>query len=243
MKSTIIVSGASRGIGFYITKRLLEDGFKIHAIAKNEDNLKFLSNKMNKYNSLTYSIVDLSNQESINTFIKDWHKPIYGLINNAGKWKEQYLEARDPDCLSEILDLNVKGVYKLTQGLLPHFSKHGRIINIASQLGSMGREGMGAYCASKHAIIGLTKCWALELSQKDILVNSVSPGWVMTESNIDDLQNKADDLGISLDKLIQDISNELILNRFIEPSEVANLVSFLISEGSSGVSGQDFKIK
>lgn len=102
---------------------------------------------------------------------------------------------------------------------------------------------MGAYAASKHAVIGLTRCWALELGTRAITVNAVCPGWVNTESNQVGIKEWAEKEGLSLEEKIKEIANPLTLHRFISPEEVASLVGFLIGSTSSGITGQVYEIK
>lgn len=141
------------------------------------------------------------------------------------------------------MKLNVEGLYFLTKGLQRWIVNNGRIINIASQLGTGGRAGMGAYAASKHAVIGLTRCWALELGEKGITVNAVCPGWVNTELNRVEIRQKAKEQGTSFENKFQEIANPLTLRRFIEPEEVAQLVAFLVDTTGSGITGQAYEIK
>jgi 3-hydroxybutyrate dehydrogenase len=102
---------------------------------------------------------------------------------------------------------------------------------------------MGVYAASKHAVIGLTRCWALELGTRAITVNAVCPGWVNTESNQVEIKEWAEKEGLSLEDKIKEIADPLTLHRFIEPEEVASLVGFLIGSTGGGITGQVYEIK
>lgn len=239
----VIVTGASRGIGFEISRRLLAAGFSVHMIARHEKGLETASKMLKKYGNVTYSAVDLSSREAILSFTSGWNKKIWGLVNNAGRWAEERIDEPDRDIWDPIMKLNVEGTYFLTKQLQRWITKDGRIVNIASQLGTTGRAGMGAYSASKHAVIGLTRCWALELGSKSITVNAVCPGWINTESNRREICQWAKDLNMSFAQKLRDVSEPLTLKRFIEPKEVASLVSFLVGEEGSGVTGQVYEIK
>jgi NAD(P)-dependent dehydrogenase (short-subunit alcohol dehydrogenase family) len=89
----------------------------------------------------------------------------------------------------------------------------------------------------------LTKCWALELGKKQITVNSVCPGWVRTQSNLDDIKEWAKEENKSFDEKYKELSDPLILGRFVEPEEVAGLVNFLASLEGGGITGQIYEIK
>ncbi len=239
----VVVTGASRGIGFAITKNLLQNRFKVHMIAHQEVDLKRASDELREFGNVNYSVVDLSNRAEIYGFSQNWPNQIYGLVNNAGRWAEERIDDADTGIWDSIMKLNLEGLYFLTKGLQEHIADGGRIINISSQLGTSGRAGMGIYSASKHAVVGLTRCWALELGNRQITVNAVCPGWVNTESNRIEIKERAKEENLSFKKKMKEISEPLTLHRFIEPEEVASLVSFLLGSGSSGITGQIYEIK
>ena len=128
-------------------------------------------------------------------------------------------------------------------GLQKWVLNKGRIINISSQLGIAGRAGMGAYAASKHAIIGLTRCWSLELDARGITVNAVCPGWVDTQSNRTEIRQWARTLDMSYQQKKKQLAEPLTLGRFITSQEVARLVTFLAGPESSGITGHVYEIK
>lgn len=243
VQKLVIVTGASRGIGFEISRRLLIAGFSVHMVARNKRDLESALKSLKKYGDVGYSLVDLMSRKEISSFTGEWNKKIWGLVNNAGRWAEERIDEPDSDIWDPIMKLNVEGTYFLTKQLQRWIKKDGRIVNIASQLGTTGRAGMGAYSASKHAVIGLTRCWALELGPRAITVNAVCPGWVNTESNRKEIRQWAKDLSISFEAKLKDLSEPLILKRFIEPKEVASLVSFLVGKEGGGVTGQVYEIK
>lgn len=242
-KKLVIVTGASRGIGFFITQELLKNGFKIHMIANQEKQLKKARIKLKQHGNVAYSVLNLSSREQIKDFCDQWKQEVFGLVNNAGRWAEERIDEPDKNIWDPIMKLNVEGLYFLTKELQRWIVNNGRIINIASQLGTSGRPGMGAYAASKHAVIGLTRCWALELGTRAITVNAVCPGWVNTESNRVEIKEWAEKEGLSLEEKIKEIADPLTLHRFIEPEEVASLVGFLIGSTGSGITGQVYEIK
>jgi len=240
MKSkTIIVTGSSRGIGKAISKKLLESGYTVFGIAKDENELKKVTSEFSIIGDFRYQILDLSVNSELKNFTKSWNQPVYGIVNNAGICKtEELLE--DFEVWNDVIKTNLEGPYYLVKGLASYIESPGRIVNISSQLGKEGRAGYGAYSASKFGLIGLTKCWAKELGIKEITVNAICPGWVDTEMSKMDMLRIAKDKGVSVEELYKKICAPLELKRFTTPDEVAELVLFLLSEKASGITGRDW---
>lgn len=238
----IIVTGATRGIGFAIAKLLASEGYDLILLVNSRDSKRVLSEAdfVLKHNCKVYSL-DISDSSAIRSFVDTWNQALWGVVNNAGICKVLGIDepfAEDP--FDDVLKTNLYGPYLLTKGLMPHISEPGRIVNIASQLGKEGRAGYSAYCASKFGLIGMTKCWAKELGPKGITVNAVSPGWVDTEMSKLDMARMAKENNMPTTDYYSEICKPLELKRFNTPEEVANLVSFLLSEKSSGISGRDW---
>ncbi len=162
-KHLVVITGASRGIGFAISRMLLQKSYSVHMIARTEASLRIAKESLSELGNVTYSVVDLSSREQIAEHVRTWNQRIWGLINNAGKWKEERLDEPDTGIWDDIMKLNLDGVHFLTKGLLPWIMDSGRIVNISSQLGTSGRAKLGEYAASKHAVNGLTRCRAEEL--------------------------------------------------------------------------------
>jgi NAD(P)-dependent dehydrogenase (short-subunit alcohol dehydrogenase family) len=239
MSKKIIVTGGSRGIGKAITKNLLKSGYCVYICARDEDGLKEVANNFSSLGEINYLKLDLSKKEEIQNVVKNWKESLYAIVNNAGICKTEKLDEKK-DVWDEVMNVNLNGMYHLTKGLVDKLEKNGRIVNISSQLGKEGRAGYGAYCASKFAINGLTKCWAKELGERGITVNSICPGWVKTEMAENDMERLAKEKGIDTRKYYEEICKPLELKRFTEPTEVANLVNFLVSSGGSGITGRSW---
>lgn len=239
----VVVTGASRGIGYSIAKNLLQSGFQVHIIAHQENDLTRAQKSLLDYGDVEHSVLDISKRQKVKQYGKHWSRNIFALVNNAGRWAEERIDEPDSDIWDPIMKLNLEGLYFLTKGLQQHIVNGGRIVNISSQLGTSGRVGMGIYSASKHAVIGLTRSWALELGDRAITANAICPGWVNTESNRVEIKKWADNEGKSFQNKMEEIAKPLTLHRFIEPEEVANLVTFLIKPTGSGITGQVYEIK
>ena len=238
---TVLVTGAGRGIGLSIAQKLASEGYQLilltntKASADTLENMDFVINFDCRVKTL-----DMSQMHGVDPLALIGNAEIWGVVNNAGICKTFNIRDKGDDPLEEVLNTNLLGPYKLTKLLIPYLSSPGRIVNISSQLGQEGRAGYSAYCASKFGLIGMTKCWAKELGSEGITVNAVCPGWVDTEMSKIDMQRMANEQGVAVDQFYAEICEPLELKRFNSTDEVANLVSFLLSDDASGVTGRDW---
>ncbi|KVC90264.1 short-chain dehydrogenase [Burkholderia ubonensis] len=241
MRKRVIVTGASRGIGRAIAEVLALKQYDLDLMVSSEVSAEELRRAdFVKDSRANVFAVDLASGDAIGQFVANWRASLWGIVNNAGICKTFGILDEGDDPLDEVLSTNLIGPYRLTKALLPHLSRPGRIINVASQLGQEGRAGYSAYCASKFGLIGMTKCWAKELGAEGVTVNAICPGWVGTEMSFKDVDRIAAEEGVSADEFYKDVCEPLELKRFTTPTEVANLVAFLISEEGSGVTGRDW---
>lgn len=241
MRKRVIVTGASRGIGRAIAEMLATKQYDLDLMVSGEPSAAELRQAdFVRESGANVFAVDLASSDQISAFVAGWQAPLWGIVNNAGICKTFGLLDDGNDPLDEVMRTNLTGPYLLTKGLLPHLSRPGRIVNISSQLGHEGRAGYSAYCASKFGLIGMTKCWAKELGADGVTVNAVCPGWVGTEMSFKDVERMAAGLGVDAEQFYKDTCAPLELKRFNTPGEVANLVAFLLSDESSGVTGRDW---
>lgn len=240
IKRQILVTGASRGIGLEIAKKLASNGYSLILTTSNESSANTLKKSAFINESIQIFALDQSNRDEINAFVNNWNQPLWGIVNNAAICKTLALSEAGNDPIDEVLNTNLLGPYVLTKKLLPFLSRPGRIVNITSQLGHEGRADYSAYCASKFGLIGMTKCWAKELGREGITVNAVSPGWVDTEMSRIDMKRMADEQGLDVKQFYENICEPLELKRFNSTEEVANLVAFLLSDEASGITGRDW---
>ncbi len=225
----VLVTGASRGIGKAISQLLLSN-YNVYGTARNETLLKEL-------NLSDYIVCDLSIEEDLKTlsrFIVD--KNIDILVNNAGEYIYNKIEDYSYDKISEIFKINSIAPAFLISAVVPYMkaNRWGRIINIGSISGVMGEACASMYSATKASLIGLTKAVALELAQDNITINTINPGWVETELG----NSSVEDSEFSKDEIIECVPQR----RFVEPSEIAEMIKYLISEQAKGVTGQSINL-
>lgn len=228
-----VVTGASRGIGRKIALALVAQGAKVVASARNSEALQQLIEEITSLGGVAHAVVgdvaveaDASNliQQAVTTYGK-----IDILINNAGITRDGLLLRMKDEDWDAVLDTNLKGAFLCTRAAAKFMSKQrsGRIINISSVVGEMGNAGQANYCASKAGLLGLTKSIARELARRNVTVNAITPGFIVTDMT-DDMTDKAREA----------MTEQIPLGRLGEAEDVANAVVFLASEQSSYITGQ-----
>ena len=228
-KRVAIVTGASRGIGAAIAKRLAADGFHVVAVARDSDKLAAVVELCESAEAMTCDVADSAAVEAMVDAVADKHGRIDVLVNNAGITRDTLLLRMDDAMFDEVINVNLKSVFVATRSAARYLmrSKAGRIINIGSVSGVVGNKGQANYAASKAALSGFTKTVAKELAGKNVTANVVAPGFVTTDMT-DKLNSKITD---EVKKLIP-------LARFGEPDDIAAVVAFLAGPSSGYLTGQ-----
>jgi 3-oxoacyl-[acyl-carrier protein] reductase len=230
---TVLVSGATRGIGREIAGKFLQAGAVVIGIyAGNSDAAALFAKECKEYSShLSLLQCDITKEaEVIALFamIEEKHQRLDVLVNNAGIRKDSVLALMQSEQWQQVIDTNLTGTFYMAKQavLLMLQNKYGRIINITSPVASLGFPGQANYAASKAGQIALTKTLAKEVAKKKITVNCVSPGFIATD-------------------FIKDLSKEQLtaykkmvpMNRFGTPEEVADAVLFLAGHGAAYITG------
>ena len=231
----ILVTGANRGIGLNIIQRLNNDGYTVIGTSRTKDGANIISQEINNSGGKGLKM-DVTNQESINSAIKniqDEYGALYGLVNNAGITNDNLLMRMTEEQWLSVIETNLTSIYRVTKSIVKDMMKarEGRIVNIGSIVGMMGNAGQSNYSASKSGLLGFTKSLARELSSRNINVNSISPGFIDTD------MTKA----LSNDQ-IDNLSKNIPLGRIAESSEVSSVVSFLLSDDSSYITGENINV-
>jgi len=211
---TVLLTGASRGIGAAIKKKLKKESLTLLTPGR--------------------TALDLLSDTSITAYLAALEKPVDILINNAGINYLAALEEVSSENMQAMFQVNVKAPLRLIQGLAPSMkaNRYGRIVNISSIFGLVSREKRLLYSTTKSGLIGMTRTLAIELGPFNILVNTVAPGYVMTELTT---QNNTE-------QELEKIRKTIPLGRFAEPEEIAEVVAFLCSEENSYITGQTIVI-
>jgi 3-oxoacyl-[acyl-carrier protein] reductase len=228
-----IVTGAGRGIGHAIAVRLASDGARVACVSRNEENAKRTAEELNvaRANSAKAYVVDVADhaavQEIGSKILEDFGK-IDILVNNAGVTRDGLSMRMSIEDWDTVINTNLRGAFNFVQAVQRAMIKQrgGRIINISSVIGLIGNAGQTNYAASKAGLIGLTKSLARELASRNITVNAVAPGFIVT-----DMTNAL------AEEVQKAIISRIPLGRVGEPEDVANAVAFLASAQASYITG------
>jgi 3-oxoacyl-[acyl-carrier protein] reductase len=227
----LLVSGGTRGVGLAVARELAGDGFTVFAIGRKE------SEDLNKAiaqapaGRLNFVPFDLANVDVIPDLIREMkaeHGPFYGLVNNAALGTEGLLSNMHNSDIEKLVKLNTVSPIVLTKYVVRGMmtAGAGRIVNISSIIGFTGYSGLSVYGATKAAMQGFTRSLAREVGRLGITVNAVAPGFMdteMTQSMTDAQRDK--------------IAARAALKRLVDVEDVANAVSFLMSDAAKNITG------
>jgi 3-oxoacyl-[acyl-carrier protein] reductase len=228
-----VVTGAAQGIGQEIAARLAQNGANLVVADLDVDRCNETVDLVQKAGrearpyKVNVAIWD-EVKAMTDSLLKEWgHVDI--LVNNAGITRDGLLIRMKEEDWDLVLKVNLTGTFHCTKALIPSMSKQrfGRIINIASIVGVIGNIGQANYAASKAAVIGLTKTVAREYASRMVTVNAVAPGFINTE-----MTRKLSE------EVKETLLNQIPSRRLGQPSDVADAVCFLASEGAGYITGQ-----
>ncbi len=233
-----LITGASRGIGRAVANDLASKGAMVVInYTSNESAANKVLGEIEKCGGkATICRFDVSNHESVNENIEkiiDEYGSVHILINNAGITRDTLLPRMKETDWDEVMSVNLKGVFNCTKAVTRGMMKqrYGRIVNITSVVGEMGNAGQTNYSATKAGIIGFTKSAAKELGSRGITVNAVSPGFIDTDITKD-----------LPDSLKQRYIQGIPLGRFGEPEDISGVISFLVSDNASYITGEVIRV-
>ena len=236
---TCVVTGASRGIGAEIAKKLAGDGANVVVNYRSSEEQ---ANEVVDYiesetpGSAVTAQADVSVEEDVESLVETTHEA-FGeadvVVNNAGITLDGKFESIDRERWETVIDVNLGGVYNVTHAFYDDIkeSDAGRLINMASIVGEAGNFGQANYAASKSGLFGFTKTIARELAPYGSTANCVAPGFIETDM-----------LSDVPEKVREKIIGEIPLDRFGEPEEIAAAVHYLAGDDSSYITGQTLSV-
>lgn len=233
----VVVTGGARGIGFEIAKEFASQGADIAVIDVKIDPQADFFTKLKSFGTAVYGyecdVTDFEKSKEVCEKIAADLDGIDILVNNAGITKDNLLLRMTEQEFTQVIDVNLNGVFNITKHLVRPImkSKCGRIINISSVSGLTGNAGQINYSASKAGLVGMTKTLAKELAGRKVTVNAIAPGYIETEMTA---------------ALPQEVSETMLKNiplkRYGTPNDVAGLALFLASDHASYITGEVIRV-
>lgn len=227
-----LVTGASRGIGREIALKLAREGADVVVTATTLDSARNTAGEIEQIGrktlALAVDVADPAAVEAMFASVVEAFGRVDILVNNAGITRDGLLlRMKDADW-DAVLDVNLKGAFNCTREAAKLMTKarSGRIVNISSVVGEMGNAGQVNYCASKAGMIGMTKASARELAKRGITVNAVTPGFIETDMT-----------AVLSEKVRDALMQQIPLERFGAPEDIANAVYFLVSDMGNYITG------
>lgn len=230
-----LVTGASRGIGAAIADRLAAEGATVIGTATSESGARAIADRLAAYGG-TGRVLDVSDSAAVDALVgtvADEFGAVSILVNNAGITRDQLLLRMKEEEWQAILDTNLSSVFRTSKAVLRGMMKarKGRIISIASVIGSIGNAGQSNYAAAKAGIIAFSKSLAREIGSRGITVNVVSPGFIDTDMTraLPEEQRNA-------------LLGQIALQRFGAAEDIAHAVAFLASPGAAYITGETLHV-
>lgn len=239
-----MVTGASRGIGRAVALALVREGYTVWALARAAQALEALRQEAGE--ALRPLAVDVADEAAVLAACRtvlEAGAP-YVLVNNAGMTVSAPLTKTSTADLQRVMAVNVQAPFLFCRELMPAMAAAGggRVINIGSITATRGARYTSAYCASKHALLGLTRALAVEYARKNVTVNIVNPGWVETDMFSQAKQSISQSTGRSAEEAHAALAAMNAMGRIIQPEEVAAVCLFLASEAAASVTGSIYAV-
>ena len=231
-----IVTGGAQGIGRCIVETFANKGaLQVYAC---DMNYAAMDDLQSQYSNVTAKLLNVCDRDAISSFVaelKDKHGKIDVLVNNAGITRDNLLDRMSEDDWDMVVNINLKGVFNMTQAVSPLMIENGvgSIITMSSVVGTDGNIGQSNYAATKGGVIAMTKGWAKEFSRKgaQVRANCIAPGFIETPMTIE-----------LPEKVLDYMKKKTPLGRMGKPTDIAQGVLFLASDNASFITGQTLKI-
>ena len=235
---TVVVTGGANGIGKSVCEVLASRGAAVSIIDRNESDAAVVCKQIvDAGGKAIFSSVDVSNFLSVEAAVKQTHTDfgsVNGLVVSAGIQRYGTAVSTTEEQWNEVMDVNLKGAWNAARAVIPFMqqAESGSIVNVSSVQALATQPNVLAYTVSKHALIGLTRSLAIDFAKNNIRVNAVCPGSVDTP-----MLRWAASLDKHPEEVIDACNRMHPLGRIARPEEIAEVISFLLHESSSFVSG------
>ncbi|UQA55018.1 SDR family NAD(P)-dependent oxidoreductase [Polyangium aurulentum] len=240
---TALVTGGGRGIGRAIAERLAREGARVAVSGRTQSEIDDVARAVNGV-AIAMDAADRASMRAGIEAIGEKVGDVDVLVNNAGFAESAPFARTSDEMWDSLFEVNVTSAFLLTRALVPGMIARGfgRVVNIASNAGLSGYAYTMAYCASKHAMIGMTRALAVEIAATPVTVNAVCPGWTntrMVQEAVDRISRKTGRASETAKKALEDMSPQ---RRLVEVDEVAHVVAMLCAPEARGVHGQAIPI-
>lgn len=231
----VLVTGASRGIGKAIAQKLAKNGATVIGTATTDGGAEKISDYLSPCGGkgLRHDVTDIESVTAVIKQIKEDFGAVSILVNNAGITRDTLLMMMKEEQWEDIIQTNLTSVYRLSKACIRPMMKarKGRIINIASVVGSTGNPGQTNYSAAKAGLLGFTKALAREIGSRNITVNCVAPGFIDTDMTRELKEEQRDAL-----------ITQIPLSKLGNPDDIANAVAFLAGSDASYITGETLHV-
>jgi len=229
MNRVAVVTGAARGIGYSISKKLVRSGWKVAGCDILEDDLKTAAGELGEdFHPWTVNITDEEAVKRTASDIEEKLGPVFGLVNNAGITRDGLIMRMQKEDWDSVLAVNLTGAFLMCRAFSRSMlrQKEGSIVNISSVVALLGAVGQINYASTKAGLLGLTRALAREYGTRNIRVNAIAPGFIETEMTRE-----------LPEKVREDYASRVPMKRMGQPGNVADAVGFLLDDVSSYITG------
>ncbi|WP_406280149.1 3-oxoacyl-ACP reductase FabG [Nocardia sp. NBC_00881] len=236
---TAIVTGAARGIGAASARRLARDGFAVGVVDLDESTCEYIVGEIESAGGKAIAVgADVSDEQAVTTAVERIATELGAptvLVNNAGILRDNLLFKMTVADWDSVMNVHLRGSFLMSRAAQKYMTeaKWGRIVNLSST-SALGNRGQANYAAAKAGLQGFTKTLAIELGKFGVTVNAIAPGFIETDMTA----ATAERMGVPFEEFRDALVAQIPVGRSGKPEDVANAVSFFVSEDAGFVSGQ-----